>query len=79
MKTSPARIKAYSVLVVFIFTVAFLALVFHYPVQIVDALTSEPVPGFEVKISAWRMIFEPFIGLLLYYLRTDQPFLEYTV
>jgi hypothetical protein len=42
-------------------------------------LTSEPVPGFEINISTWRVIFEPFMGPLLFYLRADQPLLEYAV
>lgn len=73
------RIKAYSGFIGFLSVIIMLALAFHYPIQIVDALGSEPVPGFEVKISIWRVIFEPFIGLLLFYLRADQPFLEFTV
>ena len=74
-----SRIKAYSGFIGFFSVIVILALVFHYPIQIVDALSSEPVTGFEITISVWRVIFEPFIGLLLFYLRADQPFLEFTV
>ncbi len=74
-----SRIKAYSGFIGFFSIIVILALGFHYPIQIVDALSSEPVPGFDVKISAWRIILEPFIGTLSFYLRADQPFLEYTV
>jgi hypothetical protein len=73
------RIKAYSGFIGFFSGIIMLAFVFHYPIQILDALSSEPVPGFDIKISVWRVIFEPFIGLLLFYLRADQPFLEFTV
>jgi hypothetical protein len=56
-----------------------LATLFHHPIRIVDALTSEPVTGFGIMISAWRVIFEPFLGPLLFYLRADQSLLEYSV
>jgi len=79
MSDIPGRIKANSGFIGFFSVIIMLAFVFHYPIQIVDALSSEPVPGFEVKISIWHVIFEPFIGLLLFYLRADQPFLEFTV
>ncbi|MCK5134677.1 MAG: PHP domain-containing protein [Bacteroidales bacterium] len=63
-----------------LFTViVIMALLFHYPIQIVDALTSEPAPGFDINIPIWRIIFEPFIGTLLFYLRADQPLLEFTI
>lgn len=71
--------SGYSGLIGFISIVAILALAFHYPIQIVDALSSEPVPGFEINISVWRIIFEPVIGVLLFYLRADQPVLEFLV
>jgi len=58
---------------------AFVAIVFHYPVQIIDVLSSEAVPGIGVKISVWRVIFEPFLGILLFYLRADQPVLEFVL
>ena len=73
------RFKTYSGLTGFVFLIALLAFVFHYPIRILDALDSGPVSGFDIKISAWRMIFEPFIGPLLFYLRADQPFLEFTI
>ncbi|MEN8226757.1 MAG: PHP domain-containing protein [Bacteroidota bacterium] len=58
---------------------AILSTVFHQPIQIIDALTSAPVPGFGIHISVWRVLFEPFTGPLLFYLRADQPVLEFTV
>lgn len=64
----------------FLFVVlAILSLFFHQPIEIVDALTSEPVPGFGIHISVWRILFEPFAGPLLYYLRADQAVLEFAV
>jgi len=72
-------IKAYSGYIGLFSVIVILAIIFHYPIQIVDALSSEPVPGFDINISIWRIIFEPFIGTLLFYLRADQPLLEFIV
>ncbi len=65
------------IVIVIIALFAFVAFVFHYPIQIIDALSSEAVPGIGVKISVWRVIFEPFLGIFLFYLRADQPILEF--
>lgn len=59
--------------------IVLLALAFHYPVRIIDALSSEQVSDFDINISFWRIIFEPFIGTLLFYLRADQPLLEFLI
>jgi len=56
-----------------------LSIGFHQPIQIIDALTSKPVPGFDIHISIWRVLFEPFTGPLLFYLRADQPVKEFTI
>ncbi|NOY37339.1 MAG: PHP domain-containing protein [Chlorobi bacterium] len=47
-----------------------ISLLLHYPVRILDALTQEPVAGYGIRISPWRIIFEPFLGLLLYFNRS---------
>jgi len=73
------KIKVYTWCIGFIGVIAILATVFHHPIQIIDALTSEPVPGFGINISIWRVIFEPLMGPLLFYLRADQPLLEFIV
>ncbi|HWS01609.1 MAG TPA: PHP domain-containing protein [Prolixibacteraceae bacterium] len=39
---------------------------FHYPITIVDALTLETLPEFGIHIPVWRVIFEPFLGILLF-------------
>ncbi|MEA1876088.1 MAG: hypothetical protein U9N86_04430 [Bacteroidota bacterium] len=67
------------IITVIIFFIAFIAVVFHYPIQIIDALSSEAVQGIGIKISVWRVIFEPFLGILLFYLRADQPILEFVM
>lgn len=67
------------IIILIIALFAFIAIVFHYQIQIIDALSSEAVPGIGVKISAWRVVFEPFLGILLFYLRADQPILEFVI
>lgn len=73
------KIKPHSGYIGLFAVVVVMTLFFHYPIQIIDALTSEPVPGFDINISIRHIIFEPFIGTLLFYLRADQPLLEFTV
>ncbi|MEN8202413.1 MAG: hypothetical protein ABFS28_07445 [Bacteroidota bacterium] len=79
MNRVPSLIKAKPVLIGFLTLVVILASFFHLPVQIVDALSAEPVPGFDIHISAWRILFEPFTGPLLFYLRADQPVDEFFI
>ncbi len=43
------------------------ALLFHYPVTIVNALTLESLPDYSIHISVWRILFEPFLGILLFF------------
>ena len=54
---------------VLIFVVSLIAWVFHYPVHIENALTFQPEPGFGLLPSGWRLVFEPFLGILLYFNR----------
>ena len=53
-----------------------LSTVFHYPVRIIDALTLEPQADFSIRISIWRVLFEPVVGLLLYFNRALYPLNE---
>ena len=73
------NLKSKNVVVIVMIFIAFIAFVFHYPIQIIDGLNSEPVPGFDIRISICRIIFEPVFGPLLFYLRADQPFEEFGV
>jgi len=50
----------------FLVFIAVVSVAFHYPVQIIYALTLKPVPGFDVKVHLWRILFEPFFGPLLF-------------
>ena len=79
MKSILNKIISHPGAIVLFITMVILSVFFHQPIRIIDALTNEPVPGFGIHISVWRMLFEPFTGPLLYYLRTDQPVLEFSV
>ncbi|MEN8137622.1 MAG: PHP domain-containing protein [Bacteroidota bacterium] len=67
MPTENKKIK-YSLLI-FTIIIAVLASILHYPVHIVDALSLESAKGFDIHISIWRILFEPFLGHLLYFNR----------
>ena len=57
--------------------IIFVSLLFHYPIQIVDALTLETMPEFGIHISVWRILFEPFLGILLFFNRALYPITEF--
>ncbi len=57
----------------FMAIILLIATAFHYPVQIIDAITREPQADFGIAFSIWRIIFEPVFGLLLYYNRALYP------
>lgn len=59
--------------------VALIAIIFHYPVHIENALTLQPEPGFEVQSNIWRTVFEPVLGILLYFNRTFYTVKESTM
>ena len=40
---------------------------FHFPITIVNAVTGAQVPEFGIHLSTWRIVFEPFVGLLLFF------------
>lgn len=52
---------------------------FHQPPQLIDVLSQQSVPYLEIRTSPWRIIFEPFLGPLLFYLRANHPLIEFTV
>lgn len=52
------------------------ALFFPYPVHIQNVLADKPAEQFTVAISPWRILLEPIVGPMLFYLRADQPMLE---
>lgn len=50
--------------------IAGVALLFHYPVHIENALTIQPEAGFGIQSNMWRTVFEPVLGILLYFNRS---------
>lgn len=63
------RIQKFAVLIP-IFIIFVLATVFHYQIYFEDALTLKRVTDFDLFISPWRTVFEPFLGPLLYFNRS---------
>ncbi|MBD0776772.1 PHP domain-containing protein [Maribacter sp. ANRC-HE7] len=59
------RIKKYGIGVLLVLIVA-LAVVFHFEIYFENALTGLPETDFGVGISNWRILFEPFLGPLLF-------------
>ncbi|WP_026811696.1 PHP domain-containing protein [Arenibacter latericius] len=55
------------------FFILFLVLFFPFPIEIIDALTLQPVADYSIHISLWRMVFEPFLGPLLFFNRAVDP------
>ena len=53
------------------------AVFFPYSIKIVDALTLETVSDFNIHIPFIRLLFEPFLGLLLFFNRSLYPLHEF--
>jgi len=62
---------------VLIAAIIFVSLLFHYPIEIVNALTLETMPEFGIHISVWRILFEPFLGVLLFFNQALYPITEF--
>ncbi len=54
-------------LVVLISAIIVATVLFHVPITIVNAVTGQQAPEFGIHISVWRILFEPFLGLLLFF------------
>jgi len=64
------KIKIWIVPLVFSAFVAIVAIGFHYPVHIENALTLKPEAGFGIQTNFLRTLFEPVLGILLYFNRS---------
>ncbi len=62
-----------------IFLIVLLAVFLHRPIQITDALTTLTADGYEIHVSVWRVLFEPVVGPLLFYLQAPQPLYEFLI
>jgi len=65
-----------SFVVIPLFIIAVLALLIHLDLHIINALTLETDSNFGVEIQIWRILFEPILGLLLYFNRSLYPLVE---
>lgn len=61
--------KNWIISLVSIVFIATIALFFYYPVNIENALTLQPEAGFEIQVSWLRIVFEPVLGILLWFNR----------
>ncbi len=62
--------------VISVLVIALITLSFHYTPHFIDALTREQVPDFGVKISIWRILFEPVLGVMIFLNRSIYPLQE---
>lgn len=62
---------------IFITGITLISLLFHYPVHIADALTLGTLPEYEIHISVWRILFEPVLGVLLFFNRAFYAISEF--
>ena len=71
-------LKKYLILFVLAGLMVFSA-IFHHSVYLTDAITGARVPDIHVKISTWRVVFEPFLGPLTFLLRGHEALIEYLI
>ncbi len=55
---------------IFIICLVAVATLFHFPIHIADALTPEQLTDYGISISMWRIIFEPVLGIFLFFNRS---------
>lgn len=55
---------------IFFFIIIAVSALFHYPIHIADALTLEHLHEYDIHISVWRVLFEPILGILLFFNRS---------
>ncbi len=63
------KFKKYYLPAVLVSLIIIISLFFHYSIHITDAITLNELPDFGIRISNWRILFEPFIGVLLFFNR----------
>ncbi len=68
--------KTYKVSAVLIFAIILISALFHYSIHIENALTLEPLSEFGIHISIWKIVFEPVLGILLFFNRSFHALIE---
>lgn len=71
--------KGFVVSAISIVAVVVVSGLFHYQVHIENALTHQQETGFGLEPSRWRTVFEPFLGLLLYFNRAFYAIPEFSM
>lgn len=61
---------------VLIIAIIFIAGFFHYSIHIENALTLETLSEFGIHIPVWKIVFEPVLGILLFYNRSFHALTE---
>lgn len=55
---------------IFIICLVAVSTLFHFQIHIADALTLEQLPAYGISISTWLIIFEPVLGIFLFFNRS---------
>jgi len=63
-------IKNKYIVLIIIISIVIVSFLFPYSIYIRDALTLQPDPEFGIKISIWRILTEPIMGILLFFNRS---------
>jgi hypothetical protein len=61
---------------IFILIIAIITLAFHYSPHVIDAITRETASEYGIRISVWRILFEPVLGVMLFLNRSLFPVVE---
>ncbi|MDZ7262684.1 MAG: PHP domain-containing protein, partial [candidate division KSB1 bacterium] len=72
-------IKNYPLTISFILVLVIISVFWHRDIYLLDAVSQKPEPNFRVSIPIVRIIFEPFLGSLLFYSRSHLVLVEHGV
>ena len=68
--------KTNTIPAVLITTIILISALFHYSIHIENALTLDTLSEFGIRISIWRILFEPVLGVLLFFNRSFHALIE---
>ena len=68
--------KQNKVSAVLITAIILVSALFHYSIHIENALTQETLSDFGIHISIWKIVFEPVLGILLFFNRSFHTLIE---
>lgn len=68
--------KTNKVSAVLITAIILVSALFHYSIHIENALTLETLSDFGINISIWKIVFEPILGILLFFNRSYHTLIE---